>query len=91
VHTTTPIYERRCPVFQDGALKENTNIGGVAMDINTLNKVIQWMIAGFLGFMIGYIKGVLDLRKIYKKKAVKRDKTGAIIMKENTDGVYRAK
>jgi len=61
------------------------------MDINTLNKVIQWMIAGFLGFMVGYIKGVLDARKIYKSKVVKKDKTGAIIMKKGVDKIYRAK
>ena len=61
------------------------------MDINTLNKVIQWVTSGFLGFMVGYYKGVFDTMKVYKKKAVKRDKTGAIIMKENIDGVYRAK
>jgi len=37
------------------------------MDIDTLNKVIQWVMAGFLGFMVGYYKGVFDAMKIYKK------------------------
>jgi hypothetical protein len=64
------------------------------MNGNTLNevaKVIQMGTFVVLGFMAGYIKGVFDVMKEHRKRAVKRDKTGAIIMKMGADRIYRAK
>jgi len=61
------------------------------MNIDNLNMIVQMGIAGWSGFMLGYIKGVFDVGKVYKRKVVRKDKTGAIIMRAGDDGVYKAK
>jgi len=58
------------------------------IDINT---AIQTVMIGLLGFMVGYTKAVFDVKKVYERKTVKRDKTGAIIMRPDNNGVYKAK
>jgi len=41
---------------------------GMIMNIDNLNMIVQMGIAGWSGFMLGYIKGVLDVGKIYKRR-----------------------